>query len=452
MERMNDKHTALTAYGSKRTTPVPLDRRQFLRKVCASSVGTLVIPGIVPSSALGMDGFTAPSNRITLGFIGLGVMGRRSHLNSFLHRSDVQVLAVCDVDSDKRKISEEAVLKRYRQKIAGYSGCAKYEDFRDLLVRDDIDAVVIATPDHWHGLIAISAAKAGKDIYCEKPMTHTVREGRAVVEAVRRYGQVFQTGSQQRSDFGKRFQRAVELIQNGRIGKIQRIHVQVGGPAVPCDLPAQPVPERLNWDLWLGPAPYRPYHEILAPPFRTPGNPNWRDFTDYGGGGLYDFGAHHFDIAQWALGMDHSGPVEIIPPDGKEQKLLALVYSNGVPVYHGGGESSIDFIGSEGRIMVSRNSLASEPASILREDPGSDEIHLGRGLEHRQDWLQCIRTRQRPIADAEIGHRTASICSLAFIGYTLKRSLQWDAEKEFFVNDPEANRLLSYAMRSPWCI
>jgi len=271
-----------------------------------------------------------------------------------------------------------------------------------------------------------------------------------VVEAVRRYGRVFQTGSQQRSDFGKKFQRAVELIRNGRIGEIHRIHVQVGGPAVPCHLPAQPIPERLNWDLWLGPALYRPYNEILAPPFRTPGHLNWRDYWDFGGGGLYDFGAHHFDIAQWALGMDHSGPVEVIPPDGKEKKHLALVYGNGVPVYHGGGALDVDFVGSEGRIMVSRGSLQSEPASILDEVLGPDELHLDRGLEHREDWLQCIRTRGRPIADVEIGHRTASVCSLAFIAYTLKRPLKWDPINEVFPDDSEANRLLGYAMRSPW--
>ena len=435
---------------NERTT---LDRRGFLKGALAAGAGALGSV-VVPYSALGMGGRTAPSDKIGMGFVGLGKIGRGSHLRSFLHRDDVQVVALCDVESIRLGMAKRDVEHFYAGKYGkgSYRGCAIYHDFRELLARDDIDAIVISTPDHWHGLISIEAARSGKDVYCEKPMTHSTVEGRAVVNAVRKYGRVFQTGSQQRSEFGGRFRRAAELVQSGRIGKLERVHVQVGGPGIYCDLPPQPVPEGLDWDFWVGPSPWRPYHEELAPPHTYGGWPNWRGYEDFGGGGLSDFGAHHFDIAQWAMGTDDTGPTRLIPPDGDTVERLTLIYASGIPVYHGGGRGDVDFIGTEGRIMVSRGSIHSEPASILNEYLGPEDVELNRHTGHRSDWLNCVRTRDKPIADVEIGHRTATICHIGSIALKLKRPLDWDPVQERFAGDPEANRLLRQPMRSPWRI
>lgn len=422
----------------------PSTRRQFLKQSARLGMALFAAPWIVPASALGANGTTAPSNRLTLGYIGLGKMGM-GHFGNCLNSPEFQVLAVCDVEELRLEIARKEV-----DRVYGSKGCAAYHDFRDLLSRQDIDAVFISTPDHWHAIQCIEAAKARKDIYCEKPMVHTIREGRAVVEAVRRYGRVFQTGSQQRSEYQGMFRQAAEIVRNGKLGEIKAVHVQVGGPGEACYLPAQPVPEGLDWDFWVGPAPWRPFNAELCPAYHVGGFPNWRGYYDFGGGGLFDFGAHHFDIAQWALDMDDSGPVEIIPPDGKDHPRLTFIYANGVPMYHGGGRNDVEFIGTEGRLHVGRGSIGAEPASLLTDPLSPSEIRLNRNKGHKADWLHCIRTRQRPIADVEIGHRTASVCHLAFIAYTLKRPLKWDPVREHFVNDPEADRMLGYGMRSPW--
>jgi len=424
-----------------------LTRRVFLRHAGASAGAALAFPAIVPASSLGAPGRAAPSDRITLGFIGIGKQGE-GHVRGLLRHREVQVIGICEV---YRKFRDMAV-NMARQAYAGrrgqgtYAGCKGYNDYREMLQRDDMDAVLIATPDHQHALPTLLAARAGMDVYCEKPMSLTIAEARAMVRAVRRYGRVFQTGSQQRS--GREFRTACELVRSGCIGEVKEVWVGVGGPSGPCYLPPQPVPDGLDWDRWLGPAPWRPFHEVLRPPHNQH-FPNWRAYRDYSGGGMTDWGAHHFDIAQWGLGMDDSGPVEILPPNGGDVKYLTYVYANGVVMYRR-DPGGITFKGTEGEIWVNRGRLESRPARILAAQLKPTDVHLYRSPGHHNDWLQCIRRRRRPICDVEIGCRSVSVCHLGNIAYRLKRPLKWDPAAERFVNDPVANRMLSRPYREPW--
>lgn len=410
-------------------------------------MGAASLPAIVPSSVFGA---IAPSERITLGFIGVGKQGTYL-LRAFLNEPGTRVLAVCDVDALKLERAQDLTDQYYaEQPGTGTAGaCKPYRDFRQLLARDDIDAVVIATPDHWHAIPVIEAARAGKDIYCEKPLCQTIAEARAMVRAVRRHGRVFQTGSMQRSYSQFRF--ACELVRNGRIGKVQTVTVDVGGPPVDCGLPAEPVPDYLDWDLWLGPAPWRPYHSELSPHISIDVFPNWRSYRDYGGGGMTDWGAHHFDIAQWGLGIDDSGPVEIIAPGQENNSVLTYKYARGVTMTRDSFDGhGVLFTGTEGKIEVNRSYIRTWPEWLARETIGPDEIRLYRSNNHYADWLTAIRTRSRPICDAEIGRHSVIVCHLGNIAYQLGRKLRWDPVRERFINDPEADRLLSRSMRSPW--
>src|SRR5208282_1541909 len=274
-------------------------RRHFLGGLAASSIA---MPTIVPSSVFGRDDKAAPSERITVGFIGCGNMANDYHLHELLRFGDVQALAVCEVDRTRREHAKRRVEKAYEGKTPSHV-CAAYSDFRDLVGRKDIDAVCIATPEHWHVIPAIEAMKAGKDVYCEKPLTLTLAEGKRIVEVARKYKRVFQTGSQQRSNVFGPFREAAELIRSGRLGKIQTVTVGVGGPSKWCDLPAEETEPGLDWDLWLGPAPKRPYNSKLSPRGMHAHFPEWRSYREYAGGGHSDMGAHHYDIAQWCLGM-----------------------------------------------------------------------------------------------------------------------------------------------------
>ena len=426
-------------------------RRRFLKQAAATSAAAIGFPYIVPASALGAAGHVAPSNRTTLGFIGMGKM-MRGHVGSFLNRGRCHALAVCDVESIRLGQQQKRVDDYYakRDGKGSYKGCAAYKDFRELVARDDIDAVVIATPDHWHALVSIAAMKSGKDVYCEKPLTLTINEGKAVVKVARQYGRVFQTGSQQRS--WPEFHRACELVRNGRVGKVHTVHVNVGGPPIECNLPAQPVPEGLDWDFWLGPAPWRPYNADIAPGLAFRGWPNFRAYRDYAGGGMTDIGAHHFDIAQWGLGMDGTGPVEVTPPNGKDVELLTYRYANGVILHHGGasGRAGIEFKGTEGRVLVNRGYIGTDPKHLLDEPIGPNETRLYHTRDHHGNWLDCIRTRGKPIADVAIGHSSVTVCHLGNLAYWLKRPLKWDPVAEEFIDDDEANRVLQRPMRSPW--
>jgi predicted dehydrogenase len=413
--------------GKARTT-----RRQFVQIAAA---GAVAAPAVVPRSIFGADDKPAPAERLTLGFVGTGKMNR-GHLGRFLGYGDVQVLAVCEVDKTRREHAKKMVEEKYGQDKT-FKGCDAYNDHGELIARDDIDAVVIATPDHWHAAAIIEACKAKKDIYCEKPLTLTIHEAKLCIDAVRKYAVVFQTGSQQRS--GREFRLACSFVRSGRIGKVERVTVGVGGPSAWCDLPEETMEPGLDWDRWLGPAPMRPYNSVLSPRGVHDHFPRWRSYREYSGGGMTDWGAHHFDIAQWGLGMDQSGPVEITPPeDPKATGGVRYLYANGVEMVHG-GPGGITFQGTDGEIFVTRGKLTSNPESIIKEPLGENEVHLQESPGHQRNWLDCIRSRKRPICDVEIGSRSVTVCHLGNLAYWYRRKLRWDPAKWQFVDDPEAD-------------
>lgn len=420
-------------------------RRTFIKQ--AVGLATFYI---VPRHVLGR-GFLAPSDQISLGFIGLG--RQANGLRGQFLKNEARVMAACDVDKTKVTAFSEAVNKHYAEKAdkSAYKGCQTYDDFRQLLQNKDIDAVVIATPDHWHSAIAIAAAKAGKDIYCEKPLSLTIQEGRDMVKATRKYKRVFQTGNMQRS--WPEFRQAVELVRNGYIGQIKTVNVNVGGPPRDFDLAAETIPAGLNWDAWLGPNTIeRPYNNVLNPSLTDTFWGKWRDIRDFGGGGMTDWGAHMFDIAQWGLDMDNSGPTELVP--GKEGKGLVYRYANGIEMNHTPveGFQFCQFIGSEGEIKVGRKNLTTTPASLKDKIIGETEKRVYFSDNHYKDFLDAIRSRKNPISDVEVGHRTASVCTLGNIAYQLGRPLRWNPEKEQFVNDADANKLLSRPIRTKWTV
>lgn len=420
-------------------------RRKFLAQSLKASLAFTIVPRFV----LGGKGYVPPSDKLNVGFIGTGKQGRIL-LKYF--GTKVQTVAGSDVDSRKLDLFKTTAEKMYAD--AGgqseWKGITPYADFKELLQRKDIDAVVIATPDHWHAVMAVMAADAGKHVYCEKPLAHSVEEGRAMVNAMQRNRVILQTGSMQRSN--KNFRQACELVYNGYLGEIQQVLVSVGKAAVPCDLPGQPVPASLNWDRWLGPAGKRPFNEEIAPPVEQDIYPHWRNYKEFGGGLLSDWGAHMFDIAQWALGMDRSGPVKFFPPDGKNFKTLTMVYDNGVVMKHEdfGRNYAVRFIGEKGSLDISRSFLDSNPVNIAAAVIGPGDKRLYASDDHYQDWIDAIKNNKQPICDVETGHRTSSLCSLANITYWLNRPLEWDPQKEQFVDDRKANKLLKSPIRGPW--
>lgn len=415
-------------------------RRRFLQSTAAAGLGAAAL---VPASASGLQGTSAPSERLTMGFIGMGKQ-MWGHLGRMLGTPEVQVLAVCEVDDTRLKHALEIVTQRYSGNTE-FKGVAAEKDFRKITDRKDIDAVMIATPDHWHAIPIIEACRNGKDVYCEKPLTLTIREAKLCIDVVRRYDRVFQTGSQQRSSSNFRY--ACELVRNGRIGKVQRVEVGIGGPSRWCDLPEEEMEPGLDWDRWLGPAPTRPYNSVLSPRGIHTHFPHWRHYREYSGGSMTDWGAHHFDIAQWGLGMDESGPVEIVPPDDRSAGSgVKYIYENGVEMIHG-GPSGVTFHGTDGQIFVNRGKLSSQPESIIKEPIGADEVHLYESSGHHSDWLDCIKKRRRPICDVEVGARSVTVCHLGNLAYWYKRKLKWDPQKWEFVDDPQANGWRDVARR-----
>ena len=423
-------------------------RRSFLRQ---SALGAVALT-IIPRHVLGGKGYIAPSDKIALGFIGTGKQS--SGLGQqFLNIPECQMVAACDVFEGKLQRFLQQVNAHYAEATGAdrYAGCQGYKEYEALIARDDLDAVIICLPDHWHAPVALAAMAAGKDIYCEKPMAHTVAEGRAMVEAARKYERVFQTGSMQRSRDG--FRQAVELVRNGYLGDLTSVKVNVGDPAVPDDLPTEATPAGLDWDRWLGPAPQRGYSPVLAPPLTNDSWPMWRRYAEYGGGILSDWGAHMFDIAQWALGMDDSGPVEFIPPtEAGATRGLRMRYASGVEMVHEdfGRGWAVQFNGSEGKLEVSRSFLESDIPGLVERTIGENEIRVYKSTDHYRDWLDAIRQRTQPICDAEVGHRSASVCNLANIAYQLKRPLRWNPRKEKFKGDKAANALLGKTYRAPY--
>jgi len=420
-------------------------RRSFVKRLTVASAAPFLA-----TSRSWAGANAAPSERLNVGFIGVGVRAR-GILNRTAQREDIQVVAVCDVVDARRDHAKETTLAEYGKGKADYRGVDAYTDMREVLDRDDIDAVVIGTPDHWHTYPCVMAARSGKDIYCEKPLTLTIGEGIALTREIETSGVVFQTGSQQRSEYGGRFRRAVELVRNGAVGEIQRVSVGVGPSPVPCDLPAQPVPEGVHWDLWLGPAPERAYHEDLCPAGVHRHFPAFRKYREFAGGSLADMGAHHFDIVQWALDMDHSGPSQIIPPESPADRGLKFVYANGVELIHG-GENACEFMGTKGALRVNRGNISSDPKSILETELGADAERVYYSDNHFDNWVDCIRSRQPTICPASVGHRSASVCHLANIGYQLRRPLTWDPARERFESDEEANDLIHRTPRAPWAL
>ncbi len=424
-----------------------IDRRSFVRG--AMAVGAFgAAPTILPSRVVGQDGQVVPSERITVGFIGTGGHGIDRNLRMYLGQPDARVLAVCDVDRNNMARAKTLVDARY-----GNTDCATTTDFREVLARPDIDAVMISTPDHWHVLMSVMAVRAGKDVQCEKP-TLTIDEGKILVRTVRRYGKVFQTSTEDRAE--RVHHRMAELVRNGRIGKLQRIEVilpkQPNGPGDPTP---QPVPPELDYDMWLGPAPYAPYTKDRV-------HFNFRWIWDYSGGIICDWGTHLFDTAQWANDTERSGPVEIEGTGTHWQGGLyntvkdydvTYRYANGVVMTCRPGNPSIKFIGTDGWVG-NRGWLGALEASrpeILNSVIGPNEIHLytNPAGEHR-DFLDGVKTRKDPYFPVDIGHRVATVCHLANIAIRLGRKLKWDPDAEQFVGDDEANRMMSRPMRSPW--
>lgn len=421
-------------------------RRSFLKATAASA---LAAPLVIPS-AWGATGAKGPNDRITVGVIGTGTQGR-GLMHGFLNMPDTQVVAVCDVDTKRREHNRKKVEEHYSIKQEkDFKGCAEYKEFQEMLVRKDIDAVVIATPDHWHAIIAVAACNAGKDVYCEKPLSLTIGEARAMVKAARKNDRVFQTGSMQRSS--NEFRKACELVRNGRLGKIKQVIVDVGPPSKPCDLPEESMEPGLDWDQWLGPAPKRPYNSILSPRGVHQHFPDWRNYREYSGGMMTDWGAHHFDIAQWGLGMDESGPVEIIPPtDPKATRGVRYLYANGVEMIHG-DSGGVLFIGTEGKILVNRGKFEATPKELGEQPLPDSAVRLYKSNNHIKDFLDCMRTRKKPICDVEIGCRSVTVCHLGNLAYWNHRRLKWDPAKEQFIGDDEANKWLNPAKRGDWSL
>jgi len=431
-----------------------ISRRDFVGKA-SLALGSFLI---VPRHVLGgkkADGsrYLAPSDIISLGFIGTGKQGR-GLTTSFLSTNEVRIAALSEVYQAKAQLTLDRIKTHYEKntQLGALSDIPVYQDFRELLNRKDIDAVVIATPDHWHAAMAVRAAEAGKDIYCEKPLSLTVREGRAMVNAARKYKKVFQTGSMQRS--WPEFRQTAELIRNGYIGEVKSIKVNVGAPPIAYNLAEEKLPEGLDWGKWLGPNESVLFNSELAPPTSKDVFPNWRLYREFGGGMVTDWGAHMFDIVQWSIGMDDSGPVEVSVPDGKEIKFLTYKYENGITMTHEKWEwnNAIHFVGTEGEIKVQRKKIETTPISLKDKVIGETEKHVYKSENHYKDFLDAIRNRSKPICDVEVGHRTASVCNIGNIAYRLNRSLKWDPKKEIFIDDKEANALLGRPMNKEWGI
>jgi predicted dehydrogenase len=428
-------------------------RRDFLKTVPAAVAGLVGFPTIVKAAVLGRGGAVPPSDKIVMAGIGFGMQGP-SNMRDFVDNDEVRWVAVCDLDKDHLALAKKIADDHY-----GNKACATYHDFRELYARGDLDAVSIAVPDQWHAILSITAVRAGLDVFGEKPFTHSLLEGRALCDAVRRYGRVWQTGSWQRSV--DNFHRACELVRNGRIGRI--LKVEVGLPSGHHDFAKtfgqwkiEPPPPELDYDFWVGPAPYVPYCKARV-------HMNWRWNMDFGGGQLMDWIGHHLDIAHWGLGFDTTGPVEIsgtgeFPTTGiynsPTRYWVEAKYADGTPIVIAGGydeiQSGTKWIGEYGWIWVDREKFETQPAYLVNEIIGPNEIRLTKSRNHARNFLDCVRSRGRAIADCEIGHRSASVGHLGVIAIATGRKIKWDPATETIQGDEEATRLLGRAYRKPW--
>ncbi len=421
-----------------------LHRRKFLKNTTSAAVGIISAPYILSSCS------NAPSKQITLGMIGVGNHGVSWNMKAFLEFEDVRILAVCDVDSKRKDEAKKIVDEKYQNQ-----DCAAYNDFREVLARNDIDAVMISTPDHWHVPISILAAQAGKDVICEKPSL-TISEGRVLCDVMKKHNTIYQTSIEDRAV--PVYHRMAELVRNGYIGDLQKIIIRVPDDDViklhPASTETQPVPPGFDYDMWLGPAPVAPY---------APGRChfNFRWISDYSGGMLTDWGAHYVDTAQWANGTDHSGPVSV---EGKGEFLsrgiyntanifdLMYHYANGVSMQVVSGGTSIGFQGTEGWIQCLgwRGELEASKKSILNAEIKSSEIHLYTAKSEHRNFIDCVKSRKETYVPVEVGHRTATALHMGNIAMQLNRKVYWDPEKEAFIDDDEANALRFRESRDPW--
>ena len=440
-------------------------RRTFLK--CAAA--TAAAPFILPSHIWAAE--TKPNSKVGMGFVGMGTQNR-GLLGGFLGQ-ETQVLAVCDVDTTRRDAAKKRVDDFYSgQKPTPSAACAAYNDFRELIDRKDIDAVCIATPDHWHAIITLAALRSGKDVYCEKPLTHNIHEAVEVLNAVDANKRVLQTGSMQRSM--KEFRIACEIARNGCIGKIEKVECSFGDPGVPCDLPEESMEPGLDWNFWVGPAPMRPYNSILSPRGCHKGFPAWRRYREFGGGSVCDFGAHHLDIAQWGLGTDDTGPVEVLLPEKKDDKRgVKLVYASGITVEHKNGPS-VHFFGTGGEVLVGRGefvckidnelvgnfpdrkskvgSCAAEVQKAERALLKDAKVRLYVSKNHISDFMESVTTRKKPITSEQIGARSAICCHLTNLAYYHGQPIKWDPAKFEFVGSTGDPKWLTRDYRAPWSV
>jgi len=430
-----------------------LSRRVFLKGTAAVASAAIAAPAFVPASALGKDGATAPSDRILMGIIGCGGMGR-GDMGGLMGCKGVQFMAACDVHKAQLDRALGSINKRN-----GNQDGKGYLDFRELIGRGDLDAVIMALPDQWHAIPAIAAAKAGLDIYGEKPLARSIREARAMANAVHRYERVWQTGSQQRSE--SKFRYACELVRNGRIGKVHRIEVGLPTGRAGGDPKEIDVPEGLDWDWWLGPAPYKPYTGGIV-------HFHWRWFMDYSGGQLTDWAGHHIDIAHWGVGLERKGPIEITPDqvtyptDGLYNAPTHYQFTCKYDTDVWKGELSVannqvykqgaKWYGENGKwIHVSRRGMTLSHPEI-NEPIGPSEIHLHPSGNHRANFIDCVRSRKETIAPIEIGLRSISVALLGEIAMLLNRKIKWNPDTEEIIGDPQASAMLGKSYREPWTL
>jgi predicted dehydrogenase len=429
-----------------------ITRRRFLKKAAGTALGAITFPCIASSSALGNAGNVAAGSRITMGFIGTGGRGG-ALLSNFINLRDAQVVAVCDVKRPNCDGARQRVDKHYNKKA-----CTGYNDFRQLCERSDIDAVVVASTDHWHVLHALEAVRSGKDVYCEKPLGMSVEEGQVLRQEVNRYGRVFQFGTQERSSRNSRF--ACEMVRSGRVGKIHKITVASRYSIASENFQPMPVPDSIDYDLWLGPAPWAPYH-----PSRV-SNSHWWHISDYSLGWIAGCGIHTIDIATWGNGTDLTGPLEVegtgeYPPDGTCDNATGwdvnLKFANGVTMNFTDGKRNplgVRFEGTDGWVFVKEEHLGGKvdanPKELLKKEIGPDEVHLPVSNHHQQNFLDCVKSRARTVAPVEVAVRSDTLCQLSEIAMRLGRKLKWNPDKEEFLNDEQATRMLKRPLRSPW--
>lgn len=431
-----------------------MDRREFLRQSGIFAAGTLTFPTLVASSVLAENGTMPPSDKITMAVIGVGGRGV-DNMRNFLNHTDARVVAVCDVQEKLRQRAKAIVDQKY-----GDKGCAMYNDFREVLSRRDIDSVMVTTQDHWHGLIAVAAARAGKDLYCEKPLGVAVFEGQAIRDAVRKHKRVLQTGTQQRSD--RKFRVACELARNGYLGKIHTIHVGAPGPEYKrtYDKPTteEPIPPGLDYDMYVGPSPMKPYNGgRLA-------WPDWYLIWDYCAGFIVNWGVHHLDIANWGCPAVSSEPCEFaIKGNYRNDGLTDNIndwrgefrYASGLRMTYSdtGNPNRIgcEFVGDKGSVYVDRAGIWAKPESLLKIEIKPEE-HLYVSNDHYSDFLKCVRSRKDPVSPVEEGHKASYLGLIAETAVRLNRKLKWDPVKEEFPGDSEANALNKREYRKPWAL